>query len=137
MHLAPFFQTFILTAHHTFTLSLSHKSHTFSNTEHFLCLSQAPCFSSLPLCTTPSPHSTLYLQCSMHCKLCNCWMGAWLAEGSTSLLSAHSQLTDQTSILHDDNNNKNKNNSCIMTQFLSDLLFPKRLDVQQHSASSN
>lgn len=36
-------------------------------------------------------------------------MGAWLAEGITSLISALSHVTDQTSILYD--------NNCFMTVF--------------------
>lgn len=58
----------------------------------------------------------------------NCWMGAWLAEGGTSPLSACSHLTDQTSIPYDNNN------PCFMTQILSDLVVPEGLDVPQNSA---
>lgn len=87
----------------------------------------------LPLfshCAPPlSPLHSPRCICNAACTAsCNGRTGAWLAEGSTSLLSARSHLTDQTSLLFDNNS------SCFMTQFLSDLVFPIGVDVPQHSA---
>lgn len=50
-------------AHHSFTFPFSQKPHTLNT-------SSPPLFPlRTPLSPLPSPFSTLYLQCSMHCKL--------------------------------------------------------------------
>lgn len=106
-------------AHHSFTFSFSQKPHTLNT-------SSPPLF---PLRTPLSPLHSPRCICNAACTAsCNGLTGAWLAEGSTSLLSARSHLTDQTSLLYDNNS------SCFMTQFLSDLVFPIGVDVPQHSA---